>query len=1799
MLPSLGALGAVCPRALDEPESERESPEREPAPAPEPTAGAMRARFLGEQPQYGFLDTVMAPDRQQEGQQVRREREVREAGEAAAALYMNTQRHPDPPAFPPWPPWVDAEWASATAALVAVAQEQQRAHQAAADAYLKLLNLRAGAEPDAEEQIDIFRPFGKSALKAAVRDAAKAVRTVADAVRRAQMPATRNNAFAAAAEADGDLQGLIANARAAYELGAATSQRIGTLVARSRTRRAQNAKRAAERRVEAQYVPGARRARARVSAATAKPRAATDGETALAEWQDWKKKSKALGTIRPGLANPPPTFFVDSRGRGSEYAFEVDVLDEATIFALDRMVGLQYKSAMQSQEAPWTLRYLLLELVKAYASMLLEDDRFAPSRPYLPGPAVWDGSGEYAPRGGPPLPGRSAESGPAFDADERNPQRLIMATRGRRSGLDGEAAAAAARLLRQRYGMPDSSGQIAVTPEQRRAKREQEARRAAARGRFVGLREKARAQRLLAAQNTDPVSVPARKAQLKPLEEWVVRAAAAFDASVRSLVELDQQRGALHTLIGHVYGTLPNPQGLGRVPEVAASAMERHMAQSAEDVADARGELERLNARRPSLHAALLRAAGQLLEAKQRLWRMQALDSAIVSTASATTQQGRAARDAVDQAVFDAFASELRVKRREEATVDVVRWSPDGAVLEYSKPYYEIQPVRLPSTPDAPEAWTWDYVSVDRADSLRQIDVELLRLKEMLVRREAAVQEAQRTLAALEQQLDLVGPDAAAVVDPSTRPPPGLDTVAGAIRVARLKVQKLRTGYYKLRTEDLQPDPRSQYVKGLYDLQREIDERETARAAYQQTQSLYDDLRLKLSTAPTVADPSRMGALYHAWRVLATVTRKDDASKDEFDARALARRWEQQRREMERTLRQQGVGPQAASQQASRAAHRAVQPQDQARARALELRDADADTLEFRTRTGTARAIRRRNPDAVARVDDDRGYDLLYSAARRRRPPSAQERAEARRIATVRLAGAADAAPLPRNAQGEEDEAQILAFLARSVLEGIDAINIERDANLPLGGDDGLLARVPLLFEAIAYNLYHGDRMHHPWERLAALETFAEAFINNRRVLGVRVRDDNDMFRLIQETGDVVNDWEIGTRLERRREAAAAAAGQRATTQGATAAEVDRARREAREAYEWPQLEGLFEPFEVRVPGAQAAATRYVDVYSWDLSEFFDAEEFEFLKATKIVRTWEEELMWQLRTGQTNVKSIALPDRDQQKQQQHERARALLGQRHVFSTFAVVRPSLMGSSTQRNGSGRLVYGAYTADDAFRALWVRRQHLAVRPNEEPPVLVDPDALRPDEVYDWKRRHAASAWFRYLKTLTERVDEDVAAAKAKAQVDRARAAGNEVPGRPITKNEELRARVAAIARKQPGESGSIRAKFEKAKAERERAQRCRPLLVQMMTRYQGGEPLDLSEVSAECEDYLEDLKADTDRAKIRRWEVIRDALAERRRQEVRRRKCLQVLRAFAHIGFVASLDQQSSRGWRTTRAAAFQAQDAELASTDPWGLFALLPADCRDLLEGTDAVDKTVLLASLARFEQESVARENRLAGVQAGVAMDQDAIAAAEEEGDAEEREDAVERLGDGAPAMERELMSRLDEILLNLELTRHSQDSGHAWWEAENARSQQAEAELRAREWEFQDAVKALEATRDELREVLLREYAPTKLRLQHEDAEYERNQLAPPPGRVAERRAADEFLRRVEMRIGSLKARIGALEERVDLLRMRPEDLRRFGFRGAESEPFGGGPFWHTPTSEETARAALEAEEAAQAERD
>ena len=1785
MLPSLGALGAVCPRALDEPDPEPDPPE------PEPTAGAMRARFLREEPQYGFLDTVMAPHRQQEGQQARREREVREAGGAAAALYMNTERHPDPPAFPPWPPWADAEWTSATAALVAVAQEQQRVYQTAADAYLELLYLRAGAEPDAEEQVDIFRPSGKRALKAAVRDAERAVRTLTDAVRRAQMPATRNNAFAAAAEADGDLQRLVANAKAAYELGAATGQRIVTLVARSRTRRAQNAKRAAERRVEAQYVPGARRARARVSAATAKPRAATDGEKALAEWQDWKKRSSKAGMIRPWIANPPPTFFVDSRGRGSEYAFGVDVLDEATMFALDRMVGLQYKSAMQSQEAPWTLRYLLLELVKAYASTLLEDDRFAPFAPFLPGPAVWDGSGEHASRDAPPLPRRSAESGPAFDTDERDPQRLIMARRGRRYGLDGEAAAAsaaaaAARLQQhQRYGMPGSSGQIVVTPEQRRARREQEARRAAARGRFLGLREKARAQRLLAAQSTDPVGAPARKAQLGPLEEWVVRAAGAFDASVRSLVELDQQRGALHALIGHIYGTLPNPQGLGRVPEVAASAMGRHVAQSAEDIAGARGELERLNARRPSLHAALLRSAGQLLEAKQRLWRMQALDSAIASTASG------AARKAADQAVFDAFASELRVRRREEATVDVVRWGPDGEVLEYSKPYYEIQPVRLPSAPDAPEAWTWDYISVDRADSLRQIDAELLRLKEMLVRREADVQEAQRVLAELELQLQRHGPDYTAFVDPSTRPPPGLDTVAGAIRVTRLKIQKLRTGYYKLRTEDLQPDPRSQYVKGLYDLQREIDERETARAAYQQTQSLYDDLRLKLSTAPTVAHPSRMGSLYHAWRVLAKVTRKDDASKDEVEARALARRWEQHRRETERTLRQQGVGPQAASQQASRAAHRAVQPHDQARARALELRDADADTLEFRNRTGTARAIRRRNPDAVARVDADRGYDLLYNATRRR-PPSAQERAKARRIATVRLAGAADEAPLPRNAQGEEDEDQILAFLARSVLEGIDAIDIERDANLPLGGDDGLLARVPLLFEAIAYNLYHDDRMHHPWERLAALETFAEAFIDNRRVLGVRVRDDGDMFRLIQEVGDVVNDWEIDTRLARRREAAAAAAGQKAAARGATAAEMDRARREAREAYEWPELEGLFEPFEVRVPGAQAAATRYVDVYSWDLSEFFDAEEFEFLKAAKIVRTWEEELLWQLRTGQTNVKSVALSDRDRQKQQQHERARALLGQRHVFATFAVARPSVLGSSAQQNGSGRLVYGAYTADDAFRALWVRRQHLAIRPNEEPPVLVDPDELRRDELYSWKRRHGASAWFRYLKKLKERIDKDTAAAKAEAQVDRARAAGNEVPGRAITKNEELRARVAAIARRQPGESGSIKAKFEKAKADRERTQRCRALLVQMMTRYQGGEALDLSEVSEECEDYLEDLKADNDAAKIRRWEVIRDALAERRRQEVRRRKCLQVLRAFAHIGVVAGLN----RG-RMTRTAALQAQDAELASTDPWGLFALLPADCRGLLEGTNAVDKTELLANLARFEQESVARENRLAAVQAGAAVEQDAIATAEEEGDAEEREDAVERLGEGAPEMEGELMSRLDEILLGLELTRHSQDRGHAWWEAENARSQQAEAELRAREWEFQDAIKALEAARDELREVLLREYAPTKLQLQYEDAEYERNQLAAPPGRAAERRAADELLRRVEMRIASLKARIGALEDRVDLLRMRPEDLRRFGFRGAESEPFGGGPFWHTPTSEETARAALEAEEAAEAE--
>ena len=115
-----------------------------------------------------------------------------------------------------------------------------------------------------------------------------------------------------------------------------------------------------------------------------------------------------------------------------------------------------------------------------------------------------------------------------------------------------------------------------------------------------------------------------------------------------------------------------------------------------------------------------------------------------------------------------------------------------------------------------------------------------------------------------------------------------------------------------------------------------------------------------------------------------------------------------------------------------------------------------------------------------------------------------------------------------------------------------------------------------------------------------------------------------------------------------------------------------------------------------------------------------------------------------------------------------------------------------------------------------------------------------------------------------------------------------------------------------------------------------------------------------------------------------------------------------------------------------------------------------------------------------------------------------------------------------------------------------------------------------------EEAIKALDEVQKEQRWVLINEYVPMRLAHKDEDRKNAQRGVSYRPERAEQRRSEEAWLAKVEARLQALKARVSKLEERIDLLRMRPEELRRFGFRGAEEEPLMGGPSWRTPTEAE-----------------
>ena len=1768
-LPTLGALDTTRLR-LHKPDE----PTPEPEPEPEPTAGALRGRYFRNTPNHYFLETVLQPRAQNE----RETRRAEAAGRDAAALFMDRRRYPDPPAFPPWLPWDDEQWASASAALVETARAQVRAYGAACDAYLARLHLATvpNAQGEPEERIDIFQAFDERALKGAIRDANQAVRALFEAVRRSRMPATRQNALASAAvaEADRDLQALVADARREYEVGEQLAQRVATLVAQSREHRAAQAHDAAVRREELRTMPRARAARVNKRNAgidnTRTMSAKTEGEKAQADRQAWKLQTKRVGTLRSGYENPLPAFFADRGLRPPEYAFGVDVLDAATVDSLDRIVALQHRSAVAAQTPPWTLRDLIRMLMEAYAALLIVGEPIEVAADASRGLVGADDGPAYDPATAPPSPReRYPESRRYVDVSNRDPQALIAQARAARAEAEAAAPAAPASPHSRRvYGGPKPTFlDRGPRPFKPSAGRTGPARGP---GAASALRAAARAQRQQAAASAAPVDQATRRAQLVLFETQAARDSAAFDESARALVNVDVRRNELQMLLAQLEATLPEPGVVFR----AQGAMEVHKAGVAADKADALAELEQFNSRRGQLHAALLRAGRQLVDSRLRLLRMQTLDAAIALDGRDDTAQGRANRSAIDKAVTDAFASEWRVVKSAEPVVDVVKYAPDGTPLAYSKPYFEIGVVWDPNVRNPrdaageatpPGAYTWKHEPVDRAVLLSNIDTQLRRLRNMLGVRNAEVQ-------ALAQK--------------------GAEMQAGSdeLRLNALAIQKLRSGYYLSYTKDDDgnriPDPKSRYVKGVYELEREIGEKETDRAAFASTQELYTRL-LAIGSAPSTAAEVRMDPLYHAWRVLATFTRKGDVSKDEAVARALARSWEKQRRDADRVTERRG-GSASDKAKAAKANAKALSAAsvraNKARADALEVVDRAGELDAFRERTswgqprsgqtleealrgeGLPPALRERlepyrRAMNLARAERVYKNDLLFTSDKRPAAPSADPELSARRFAvalaraTRRLIGP----QAPSGLEGMSDDEKF-TLVAQAVLAGVEAITIPDDFERELGGADGVLAETPGLFEAIAYNLYHADEQY-PSERLAALETLVEGFVDHRLRLGVRVRDDGDALELAREVGAVENDWGLGARLERKRGAAAQKASEEARARGATAAEAAAAGAQAAAEYAWPALTGLFAPFDVQMPTEEEARRRYVDVYSWDLSELFDEDAFAFLKTAGIVRTWEHELLMQLRLGQTDVQSTAVSEGAVALRQQHERARALLAGRHVFASYAI-----------RADDYRLVYGTYTADDAFRALWVRRQALAVLPSPAlPPTAPEEQTQR--EEYLWKHQHADSAWYRHLVRLKDRVEKELADAKAKEANQKRRDKGDPAAP-PVSIREEIEARL---------KGRSLKAKLAEAEAKR-RDHRCKYIVKMMLTRASARRPLQLDKLTDECRKYLESAQwelpdyrhtlreTEKGRATLERYRLLREAIKEEVENEKRRQECLRILRDFVELGVSGA----------RLRSAGRAAQEAALADTSEGNLVKQLPEDCVQVLQDAQFDNREQMLAALERLMEQSLARQNAAAAAEVRIDVGLQAVEVAEESGDAEEVEDAVEALDELEPVPEAAMMSRIDEILLNVELTRREAGRGQAWWEAENERNQEAEALLGQREWEFQEAIKALDKVQEEQRWVLLNEYVPMRLAHKDEDRKNARWGVSYRPERAEQRRSEEAWLAKVEARLKALKARVSKLEERIDLLRMRPEELRRFGFRGAEEEPLMGGPSWRTPTEAE-----------------
>jgi len=1771
-LPTLGALDTTRLRR-----HKPDAPTPEPEPEPEPTAGALRGRYFRNTPNHYFLETVLRPRAQNE----RETRRAEQAGRDAAALFMDRRRYPDPPAFPPWPPWDDEQWASASAALVETARAQVRAYGAACDAYLARLHLAtvSNAQGEPEERIDIFQAFDERALKGDIRDANQAVRALSEAVRRSRMPATRQNALASAAvaEADRDLQALVAAARREYEVGEQLAQRVATLVAQSRLHRAAQAHDAAVRREELRTIPRARAARVNKRNAgidnTRTMSAKTEGEKVQADRQAWKLQTKRKGTLRPGYETPLPVFFVDRGLRPPEYAFGVDVLDAATIDSLDRIVALQHRSAVAAETPPWTLRDLIRMLMEAYAALLIVGEPIEVEARASRGLVGADDGPAYDPATAPPSP-RARYFGPQryVDVSNRNPQALIAQARAARAEAEAAAPAAPAAPASPRsqkvYGGPKPTFlNRGPRPFKPSAGPTGPARGA---GAASALRAAARAQRQQAAASAAPIDQATRRAQLVLFETRAARDSAAFDESARALVNVDVRRNELQMLLAQLEATLPEPGVVFR----AQGAMEAHKAGVAADKADALAELEQFNSRRGQLHAALLRAGKQLVDSRLRLLRMQTLDAAIALDSRDDTAQGNAKRRATDKAVTDAFASEWRVVKSAEPVVDVVKYAPDGTPLAYSKPYFEIGVVWDPDVrnprdaagePTPPGAYTWKHEPVDRAVLLSNIDTQLRKLRNMLDVRNAEVQARVHKGAAMQAGSD-------------------------ELRLNALAIQKLRSGYYLSYTMDDDgnriPDPKSRYVKGVYELEREIGEKETDRAAFASTQELYTRL-LAIVSAPSTASEVRMGPLYHAWRVLATFTRKGDVSKDEAVARALARSWEKQRRDADRATERRG-GSASEKAKAAKANAKALSAAsvraNKARADALEVVDRAGALDAFRERTiwgqprsgqtleearrgeGLPPALRERlepyrRAMNLARAERVYKNDLLFTSDKRPTAPSADPELNARRFAvaleraTRRLIG--PQAPVGLEAMSDDEK---FTLVAQAVLAGVEAITIPNDFERELGGAGGVLAETPSLFEAIAYNLYHADRQH-PSERLAALETLVEGFVDHRLRLGVRVRADGDALELAREVAAVENDWSLGARLERQRSAAAQRASEEAAARGATAAEAAEAGAQAAAEYAWPALTGLFAPFDVQMPAEEEARRRYIDVYSWDLSELFDEDAFAFLKTAGIVRTWEHEYLIQLRLGQTDVQSTAVSEGAVALRQQHERARALLAGRHVFASYAL-----------RADDYRLVYGAYTADDAFRALWVRRQALAVLPPPALPPTAPEEQTQRDE-YLWKHRHADSAWYRHLVRLKDKVEEELAAAKVKEAIQRKRDKGDPAAA-PVSLREEIVARL---------KGRSLKAKFAEAQEKRQEV-RCKKVVKLMLTRAWNGQPLQLDQLTAECRRYLESVQwelpdyahrlrqTEKGRATLQRYRLLQAAIKAERENEERRQDCLRVLRAFVELGVDGA----------RLRSAGQAAQEAALADTGEGNLVDQLPADCAQLLQDAQFDNREELLAALERLMEQSLARQNAAAAAEVNIDVGLQAVEAAEEIGDAEEVEEAVEELDELEPVPEAAMMSRIDEILLNVELTRREAGRGQAWWEAENERSQEAEALLGQREWEFQEAIKALDEVQKEQRWVLLNEYVPMRLAHRDEDRENARWGVSYRPERAEQRRSEEAWLSKVEARLQALKARVSKLKERIDLLRMRPEELRRFGFRGAEEEPLMGGPSWRTPTEAE-----------------